>query len=72
MCIRDSVKDPRDSQKLLAMKERASQFKGDDQVILVLGKDKKDAIRLPFSVTACEELRDSISNIYGEDCVVIK
>lgn len=66
------VKDPRDSQKLLAMKERASQFKGDDQVILVLGKDKKDAIRLPFSVTACEELRDSISNIYGEDCVAIK
>lgn len=66
------VKDPSDSDRLLTMKQKLSEHSGDDEVILVLGPDKKDAIRLPFKTNAHDDLVCAIGEIYGAECVVVK
>ncbi len=66
------VRDPSDGDKLLAMKQKLGEFDGDDEVILVLGEEKKDAIRLPFTTQAHGDLIAKIGEIYGADCVAVK
>lgn len=66
------VRDPGDSDKLLAMKQKMGEYSGIDEVILVLGEDKKDAIRLPFQTNAHKDLISAIGEIYGADCVAVK
>lgn len=66
------IKNPSDGVKLLKLKAKLGEFDGTDQIVLVLGADKKDAIRMPFTTQACDELSAAIGEIYGADCVVIK
>jgi DNA polymerase-3 subunit alpha len=65
------VKDPSDSAKLVAMKDVLQNAAGPDEVILVLGEDKSDAIRLPFT-TAARTATEQVAAIYGADCVAVK
>jgi DNA polymerase-3 subunit alpha len=66
------VKDPDDHQRLRELKTMLNQFPGESEIILVLGQDKKNAIRLPFSADPCDSLTSSISELFGADCVAIK
>lgn len=66
------VKDPDDHDALLTLKKTLNEFPGDNEIILVLGADKKSALRLPFRIEPAEGLLERIENIYGTDCVVLK
>ena len=67
------VKDPTDGNKLVAMKEKVGEYKGADQVVLVLGEaSKKSAIRMPVRTKICEELESAMSSIFGADCVAVR
>lgn len=66
------VKDPDDHDALLTLKKTLNEFPGDNEIILVLGADKKSALRLPFRVDAGQALAERIGTIYGADCVILK
>lgn len=66
------IKDPDDHTALLHLKQVCGEFKGHTDIILVLGADKKSAIRLPFGVDGSTELIGELVKQLGEDCVVLK
>jgi DNA polymerase III subunit alpha len=66
------VKNPDDHDTLLKMKQTINKFPGMSEVILVLGEDKKSAIRLPFKTEPSEELTSRLAELYGEDCIIVK
>ncbi len=66
------IKDPTDGKKLVAMREKVDQYQGEDQVILVLGESKKNAVRMPVRTSACAELESAVGSIFGADCVAIR
>ncbi|HET6622714.1 MAG TPA: DNA polymerase III subunit alpha [Candidatus Saccharimonadales bacterium] len=66
------VKDPNDHDRLVRLKQSANSYPGEDEIILVLGTDKKTAMRLPFSVDGNGQLTQQIIDIYGETSVVVK
>jgi len=66
------VKDPDDHDLLHRLKQSLNEYPGDQEIILVLGKDKGSAIRLPFKVNANDALREIIASLYGADCVALK
>lgn len=66
------VKDPNDQQKLVQMKSICGEYLGVTDVVLVLGDEKKSAIKLPFRVNADGELCDQLKTILGDESVVLK
>ena len=44
------IKNPDDSESLMVLKKACQEHPGSTEIILVLGEDKKSAIRLPFKV----------------------
>ncbi|HET7630271.1 MAG TPA: DNA polymerase III subunit alpha, partial [Candidatus Saccharimonadales bacterium] len=66
------VKDPNDHARLVKLKQSANDHPGEDEIILVLGTDKKTAMRLPFNVDGNDSLTQQIVAIYGETSVVVK
>lgn len=66
------VKDPDDHDTLLALKQACSLYPGIDSIVLVLGTDKKSAIKLPFSIESSDRLVGELVKILGEDAVVVK
>ena len=66
------VKDPTDGNALMALKEKLSEYSGKDQAILVLGEDKKSAIRMPFGINICQQLTDAVAGIFSKECVAVK
>lgn len=66
------VKNPDDHEALLQLKQLCNQFSGTTDIVLVLGKDKKSAIKLPFKVDGSDELVGSLVKQLGEDAVVLK
>ena len=66
------VKDPENHQALLSLKQVCSDHIGVSDIILVLGEDKKSAIKMPFRVDISEALTDKLEIILGKDCVVVK
>jgi DNA polymerase III subunit alpha len=66
------IKNPEDQELLLRLKQSFNQHPGDNEVILVLGPDKKSAIRMPFTVSSAEALQEQIIALYGADCVALK
>lgn len=66
------VKNTDDHTTLQTLRGLCSKFPGIDQVILVLGEDKKSAIKLPFSVEAEGTLTSELVKLLGEDCVAVK
>jgi DNA polymerase III subunit alpha len=66
------VKDPNDHDALLRLKQICNEFVGNTDIVLVLGADKKSAIKLPFRVDGSEPLIGHLVKEFGEDCVVLK
>lgn len=66
------IKNPDDHESLLALKRICGEFPGASDIVLVLGEDKKSAIKLPFRVDGSDQLLGSLVKQLGEDCVVLK
>lgn len=66
------VKDTNDHERLLHMKRILNGYPGSSEVVLVLGEDKASAIRMPFKIEISDILKQQVSEIYGEECVVEK
>jgi hypothetical protein len=43
-----------------------------ESIVLVLGSDKKSAIKLPFMVDSSDKLLGDLVKLLGEDAVVVK
>ena len=66
------VKNPDDHDNLLKLKQSFNSYPGSCEVVLVLGEDKKSAIRMPFTVEPHDDLKASIGNLLGQECVALK
>lgn len=66
------VKDPDNHEILLKMKQTLNNYPGMNEIILVLGEDKKSAIRLPFRTEPSEVLITQLAELVGDECVVLK
>jgi DNA polymerase-3 subunit alpha len=66
------IKNPDNHDALLQLKQTCNEFTGSTDIVLVLGADKKSAIRLPFRIDASNELIGALVKQLGEDCVVLK
>lgn len=66
------VKDPDDHDTLLHLKQTCGHYAGTTDIVLVLGEEKKSAIRLPFRVDGSDELMGALVKQLGEDAVVLK
>ncbi|AHB42683.1 DNA polymerase III DnaE [Candidatus Saccharibacteria bacterium RAAC3_TM7_1] len=66
------VKDPDDDTSLMFLKEECAKHPGIFDIVLVLGADKKSAIRLPFRVDTSDSLVAALIKQLGEDSVVLK
>ena len=67
-----NIKDPDDHETLHLLRKECAAFVGNSDIILVLGADKKTAIRLPFKVDSNDELIGRLVKLLGEDSVVVK
>lgn len=66
------VKDPDDKDALIKMKQICGEYPGISEIVLVLGADKKSAIKMPFKVDGSDNLIGALVKILGEDAVVFK
>lgn len=66
------IKDPDDHAALLRLKEVCMGYPGVSDIVLVLGEEKKSALRLPFRVDSSDALIGALVRDLGEDCVVLK
>ena len=66
------IKNPDDHEALLALKQLCGESPGINDIVLVLGEEKKSAIKLPFRVENNEKLFGALVKKFGEDCVVSK
>lgn len=66
------IRNTDDHEGLLQLKRVCSSYNGNTDIVLVLGEDKKSAIRLPFRVDASDALVGELVKLLGEDCVVLK
>lgn len=66
------VKNPDDHESLISLKKVCSDHPGMNEIILVLGAEKKSAVKLPFKIDSSPELVEKLVKILGESCVVLK
>lgn len=66
------VKDPDNHDALLKLKQTFNDYPGAYEVVLVLGAEKKSAMRLPFTIQPDEALQNTIATLLGPDCVALK
>ncbi|MEP6710345.1 MAG: OB-fold nucleic acid binding domain-containing protein, partial [Candidatus Saccharibacteria bacterium] len=66
------IKNPDDHDALLNLKKTCSEFPGTQDIVLVLGADKKSAIKLPFKIDSSDALVARLVKLLGEDSVVLK
>jgi DNA polymerase III subunit alpha len=66
------IKDPDDHTSLQKLKEVCSRHPGINNIVLVLGEDKKSAIKLPFAVEHNDQLVGELVKLLGEDAVVVQ
>lgn len=66
------VKDPDNQESLKKIRNECSKFPGLSDMVLVLGPDKRSAIKMPFRVDGSDELVGQLVKILGEDAVVVK
>lgn len=66
------VKNPDDRDALLKLKQSFNSYPGDCEVVLVLGEDKKTALRMPFTVEPHEDLKTTVGNLFGTECIALK
>ena len=66
------IKNPENHAALVRLKELCAAHPGQNDIVLVLGEEKKSALRLPFRVDSGDELVSSLVRDLGEDSVVLK
>lgn len=66
------IKDPDNHEKLLGLKKIALNYPGKKAMILVLGEEKRSAIRLPFTVDDSDKHISELKKLLGEKNVVKK
>jgi DNA polymerase-3 subunit alpha len=66
------IKNPDDHEALMSLKQTCSLHPGLTEVVLVLGADKKSAIKMPFKVDAGDILVGKLVKLLGEDSVALK
>ena len=66
------VAKPDDHDTLLALKKACSYYPGQSDVVMILGDNKSNAIRLPFRVDAGRNLKDALIKLLGDECVALK
>ena len=66
------VKNPDDQTSLVKLKQICGEFPGVTDIVLVLGADKKSAIKMPFKVDGSNGLIGELVKLLGEDAVVLK
>ena len=66
------VKDPDNQQVLKELKQACQLHPGLSDIILVLGDEKKSAIKLPFRIETNDTLIGQLVKLVGEDAVVLK
>lgn len=66
------VKNPDDHAALLALKRSCGEYPGTSDIVLVLGEERKSAIKLPFRVECSDQLLGALMRQLGEDCVIVK
>jgi DNA polymerase-3 subunit alpha len=66
------INDPDDHESLLSLKTACSNYSGESDIVLVLGSEKKSAIKLPFRVNLSQDLIAELSKILGNDKVIVK
>ncbi|HEY8886346.1 MAG TPA: DNA polymerase III subunit alpha [Candidatus Microsaccharimonas sp.] len=66
------VKNPDDKEALVKLRQICGQYPGVSEIVLVLGADKKSAIKMPFKVDGSDSLIGALVKILGEDAVVFK
>jgi len=66
------VKNPDDQATLVKLKQMCGQFPGISDIVLVLGADKKSAIKMPFRVDGSNDLIGELVKLVGEDAVIFK
>ena len=66
------VRNHDDHQALTNLKEISSRHPGASDIVLVIGEEKKSAIKLPFTVDTTDALVGELVKLLGEDAVVIK
>ncbi|MBR0134500.1 DNA polymerase III subunit alpha [Candidatus Saccharibacteria bacterium] len=66
------VLKPSDTESLVKLKQSCSVYPGLSEIILVIGEDKKKAMRLPFRCEPTQELTDELSAVFGAENVIVK
>ena len=66
------IKNTDDHQTLLALRRLCARFVGLVDIILVLGPDKKTAIKLPFQIDGSSELIDELILLTDKECVILQ
>jgi DNA polymerase III, alpha subunit len=66
------IKNPDDSESLMVLKKACQEHPGSTEIILVLGEDKKSAIRLPFKVDDDQAFLSILVSQLGEESVILK
>ena len=66
------VKDPNNHDALIKMKSVCGDYAGMTDVVLVLGEEKKSAMRLPFRVEADDALIKKLEQLLGKECVKVQ
>ena len=66
------VKDPNNHDVLIKMKSVCGDYAGVTDVVLVLGEEKKSAMRLPFKVEADDALIKKLEQLLGKECVKVQ
>jgi DNA polymerase-3 subunit alpha len=66
------IRNPDDHEALLSLKKTCSDHPGVSDIVLVLGSEKKSAIKLPFRVEHSDLLVGKLVKLLGEDSVVLK
>lgn len=66
------IKDPDDDNKLVALREICAKHPGGSDIVLVLGQDKKSAIKLPFRVEQSDLFIVSLTEKIGEGSIILK
>ena len=66
------LKDPDDNQALLDLKQNLNNHPGEAEVIVVIDRDKRQAIRLSETVEPNESLLSELQQIFSEQNVILK
>lgn len=66
------IKDADDQNSLLSLKQICNDYPGNVDIVLVLGLEKKSAIKLPFRIDGSEMLIGKLGDVLGKESVVLK